>query len=192
MKTNYRVFAVGLTLLGLSLSAPQRVNAQAPAVAAATTGAIDPEKEKAIRRLLTMTGITKNSIQAMSQMIETQKRMNPNIPAEFWDRFRKKLNENELAALSIPIYDKYFTIEDINGLIAFYETPIGQKSIATMPQVMQESMAAGQKWGQAVGEQVAREMQQEAGAARKQAPAATGKPSSATTRKPPAKRPAGR
>lgn len=39
-----------------------------------------------------------------------------------------------------PIYDKYFTEQDLKDLIAFYKTPTGQKSIEVMPDVLRESL----------------------------------------------------
>ena len=34
------------------------------------------------------------------------------------------------------------------GLLAFYRTPLGQKMIAKMPALMQDSMTVGVQWGQ--------------------------------------------
>ncbi|NET41960.1 DUF2059 domain-containing protein [Okeania sp. SIO2B3] len=39
-----------------------------------------------------------------------------------------------------PIYDKYFTEEDLQALIEFYQTPTGRKTIEVMAQLFQESM----------------------------------------------------
>ncbi len=39
-----------------------------------------------------------------------------------------------------PLYDKYFSEEELRGLLAFYKSPVGQKSIDVMPALMQESM----------------------------------------------------
>ena len=47
----------------------------------------------------------------------------------------------------IPIYEKHFTHEELKQLIAFYESPIGKKLIKVQPQIMMESMAAGEEWG---------------------------------------------
>ncbi|MCE2424454.1 MAG: DUF2059 domain-containing protein [Pseudomonadales bacterium] len=35
-------------------------------------------------------------------------------------------------------------------MIAFYETPIGKKAIKVMPQLMVDSMQAGQRWAMTV------------------------------------------
>ena len=39
-----------------------------------------------------------------------------------------------------PVYTKYFTIEDIHAMIAFFESPVGQKFVSTTPALMQESV----------------------------------------------------
>jgi hypothetical protein len=54
----------------------------------------------------------------------------------------------------IPIYDKYYSESEIKELTEFYQSALGKKVIATMPQIMQESMQAGQNWGRAIGEKV--------------------------------------
>jgi uncharacterized protein len=38
------------------------------------------------------------------------------------------------------IYDKYYTLEEINDLIAFYRTPTGQKTLKVMQPLMLETM----------------------------------------------------
>ncbi|MEW6209522.1 MAG: DUF2059 domain-containing protein [Acidobacteriota bacterium] len=45
-----------------------------------------------------------------------------------------------------PLYDKYFTEEELKDLVAFYETPTGQKSIKVMPALFQESFQKAQEW----------------------------------------------
>ena len=61
---------------------------------------------------------------------------------------------DEMIELVVPIYDKYLTHDEIKIIITFYETPVGKKMIAVLPQIMQESMAAGQQWGKEIGERV--------------------------------------
>ena len=39
----------------------------------------------------------------------------------------------EMADIIVPIYDKHFTESDIDGLIAFYRTPVGKKFIKELP-----------------------------------------------------------
>lgn len=40
-----------------------------------------------------------------------------------------------------PLYDKYFSEEELREMLAFYRTPVGRKSIEVMPSLMQEAGA---------------------------------------------------
>jgi hypothetical protein len=42
------------------------------------------------------------------------------------------------------VYAKHFTQSEIEGLLVFYRTPLGQKTIQAMPSIMAEGMAFGQ------------------------------------------------
>ncbi len=55
---------------------------------------------------------------------------------------------NEMATL----YTVHFTAEELRALNAFYATPIGIKTIKTMPVLMQQGMQMGKIWGQKVME----------------------------------------
>ena len=55
-----------------------------------------------------------------------------------------------------PVYDKYFTHQEIKELMAFYETPSGKKAILVLPTVINEAMGIGQGWGQALGPEIER------------------------------------
>jgi hypothetical protein len=69
----------------------------------------------------------------------------------FFAKFHSKLSGQALVNLLVPIYDKHLTGDDVKGLILFYETPLGQKMITVLPQVMAESQEAGRKWGENLG-----------------------------------------
>jgi uncharacterized protein len=54
----------------------------------------------------------------------------------------------------IPLYHKYFTGAEVKEMIRFYSTDLGQKTIKVMPNLMQEGMAVGQRWGQSLGPKI--------------------------------------
>ena len=58
---------------------------------------------------------------------------------------------DDLLEMLVPIYDKYFSMEDIEGLTKFYETPAGKKELSRLTQVMIECQAAGAKFGEQLG-----------------------------------------
>jgi len=51
----------------------------------------------------------------------------------------------EMEAAVTDLYARYFTVEEIKQIAAYYRTPIGAKSLQLMPQVMAESMAISQR-----------------------------------------------
>jgi hypothetical protein len=111
-------------------------------------------KTENIQTLLELTGSGKMGIQAMETMLVSFKQSYPLVPENFWKDFMKEVNADALNKMVIPIYDKYYTESEITQLIAFYQTPLGKKVISTMPQIMQESMLAGQTWGKDIAEKV--------------------------------------
>lgn len=119
-----------------------------------SANAQDNSKNEKIKHLLELSGSSKMGIQVMNQMMESFQKSFSNVPQEFWEESKKEMKAEDITNLVIPIYDKYYTESDVDQLIAFYNSPIGKKMITTMPQVMQESMTAGQSWGKGIGEKV--------------------------------------
>jgi hypothetical protein len=122
---------------------------------------ISPEKRKEVEKMLRLTGMEKLVTQMEHQMISAFQKQIPDVSEDFWSRFEKKMNVRELIEKIIPVYDKYYTLEDLKAVNAFYESPAGQKVLATLPQVMQESMKIGQEWGEQIGKQASAEAEEE-------------------------------
>ncbi len=116
-------------------------------------------KEQDIRRLLELTGSAKMAEQIMDQMMVMFEQNDSGVSKEFWDGFRAEINTDDLVSMTVPIYDKHFTHEEIRGLIAFYQTPLGAKFVEKMPALAQDSMAAGMKWGEEIGQKAVAKLQ---------------------------------
>ncbi|HEX5719513.1 MAG TPA: DUF2059 domain-containing protein [Thermoanaerobaculia bacterium] len=116
-------------------------------------------KEQDIRRLLVVTGSDKLAEQIMDQMMVMFEQNNSGISKEFWDGFRAEINTEDLVSMTVPIYDKHLSHEDIRALIAFYQTPVGARLIEKLPVIAQESMAAGMKWGQEIAQKAMAKLQ---------------------------------
>ena len=59
----------------------------------------------------------------------------------FQEKLMQKLNYTEMInEISTIVYDKYFTLEEIKDLIAFYKTPTGQKTLKTMTPLMSDTL----------------------------------------------------
>jgi hypothetical protein len=68
------------------------------------------------------------------------------IPESFWDKYRKDPDIESLRSLYVAIYNRHYTREEIAGLIAFYESPLGRKSVQVNPQITQETQAVTQAY----------------------------------------------
>lgn len=59
----------------------------------------------------------------------------------FQEKLMQKLNYTEMInEISTIVYDKYFTLEELKDLIAFYKTPTGQKTLKTMTPLMTDTL----------------------------------------------------
>jgi len=122
---------------------------------------VSPEKRAQIEKLLQLTGTERLMGQMENQLIASFRAQMPQVPEAFWTKFQQKMNTREMLDLIIPVYDKYYTLDDLKAVNAFYQTPVGQKVLSTLPQVMQETMKIGQEWGEKKGEEAAREAELE-------------------------------
>jgi uncharacterized protein len=115
--------------------------------------AIDPAKEADIRALLEITGSAKLGEQMQQAFLEqVRARFAESLPQnerskrfvnDYLERFQKKFNPQALTEITIPIYDKHISAEDLKGLLAFYRSPLGERTLKALPLVLQESRERG-------------------------------------------------
>jgi hypothetical protein len=136
-----------------------------PAPVAAQTPASDARKEAVIRQLLDVLHAADLMVGAMEANVPAQRAASSamGVPPVFWDRLlaAARARRGELLDALVPIYARAYELSELNALLAFYKSPIGQRVIELQPGLLQESTQAGQLWGErigaAVGEQLARE-----------------------------------
>jgi hypothetical protein len=120
------------------------------------------EKIDNIRRLLTLTGAEKlqqNLVDqltgAMRPILMASLQGNPRAERIFvrmTELMAEEIKKSDFSRINVELYDKYFTNEDINGLIQFYESPLGKKTLQVLPTLTQESVARGMELGQLAGQ----------------------------------------
>jgi uncharacterized protein len=71
------------------------------------------------------------------------------LPPDFDARFKKAMTDlmdgmpmDEIVQAMIPAYQKHFTHGDIEAMNTFYSSPVGQKAVEELPEVMQDGMQA--------------------------------------------------
>jgi hypothetical protein len=62
---------------------------------------------------------------------------------------------SELVDASARIYASHFTEQELRDLLAFYQSPLGQKVLAQEPKVLDESMTFAGDWADHLAQQVA-------------------------------------
>jgi hypothetical protein len=151
-----------LILLGATAHA-QTPPATTPAPAAQPalpTMAATPESRQAAATLTEMIGVTRQSQQLVAvmraQMVQMVIRSSGKSPEEASKIVDEVLmpdftsQETELTDAIIDVWASNFSTEDLKALHDFYATPLGQRLIATLPQITQQGMAAGQAWGRRI------------------------------------------
>lgn len=141
--------------------------AKAAGSKASTAAKIDPAKEAAIRHLIDITETSKLG-DSMSAYISNQVRtfmshsMDPAALPKFMDTFNQKFTASappqNITDAMVPIYDRAFSKEDIQGLVKFYESPLGQHVVKVLPQVVEDSQNTAAKMDQEAALNVLRGM----------------------------------
>ena len=155
-----RISAVllGLLLAGAPPAISQTPNAQAGSAAAEKM--VDPAKEKSIRKLIELTRATQTMLEGMKVGLEAQKKAQPAIPDIFWEEFLKRSTANidEFVTILVGVHDRNYTKEQIDQMVAFFETPLGRMMAEKQPAVALETVAAAERWGMKMGMQVMMEL----------------------------------
>ena len=169
MNFRFTAIAAGLFLAGSALAqiAPRPpahvqpggppASAASPQPSAAPAAApapvkVDPAKEKAIRQLMDITGTGKlgnNMTEVVAEQVKSA--MSRRLPADRLDKFmtdfNQKLNAKSPASqvdeAQVPIYAQHFSLDELQGMIQFYQSPVGQQMVKQLPDVLQQSQVQG-------------------------------------------------
>ncbi|WP_299619530.1 DUF2059 domain-containing protein [Pelagibius sp.] len=130
-----------------------------PATYAGAAGAQSAKAEKAreLFRVFQAEGMMEQMFEAaFAQMNTMTQQMHPELPSEV----STIIHDEVLAVLkeSMPllidevaeVYERVFTEEELDGMLAFYKSPIGQSMIKKMPAMMAETVQMSQRWGMAL------------------------------------------
>lgn len=72
------------------------------------------------------------------------------IPEAKQEAFKKELNAStgDLYKKLAVVYTENFSEEELDQILAFYDTPVGAKMVKTTPELTKRAMEIGQQWGQ--------------------------------------------
>lgn len=122
------------------------------------------EKKQLIDEMLGFNGVKETGL-IMGRMFSNQisnviKKNKPNVKLEILEMVEEEANKvieemlfskSGINVLMYPIYHKYLSLEELKAVVAFYKTPAGRKLLSVTPEITQEAMIAGQKFGKSLG-----------------------------------------
>ena len=108
-----------------------------------------PEYVETLKKYMEVSGAADMYKNLVPQMFAALKQQLPNVPADVWDSLEKELNTptlfDDIVKAFAPVYEKLLTKEDLEEIIKFYETPVGQKLAKAQPAIMDGNMQVMQQ-----------------------------------------------
>ncbi|SHE93459.1 hypothetical protein SAMN04487965_0981 [Microbulbifer donghaiensis] len=121
---------------------------------------ITEQKEKDIKELLVQMGNSEMAEELANSMvsiaISQEKQRHPDLPKKVEHILSKIIYDvviehaPELDEMTIPLYDKYYTHQEIKDLIIFFKTPTGKKYASVLTPMMQDIMPVAQAWARKI------------------------------------------
>ena len=131
-----------------------------PAAIAQQANEIDPAFRADIVRMLELTVSDQMAETVFQQVKATLQPLMPEAGDEFWDQMKAEIDTSALNSRLAPVYARHLTHEDVQGVVAFYESPAGRRYLAAYPQIFTESMQVASQWSQEVYQRVERRIEQ--------------------------------
>lgn len=119
-----------------------------------------PASEAQVRQLMDVVGVGKMLSQMNYQAVTTMQQSLPCVPAEYWQNYMDANATQQFIGRLVPVYQKHFNADEMEGLLKFYRSPLGQKVINEMPTTMAEANQAGRQWSQERSDQMIAELKQ--------------------------------
>lgn len=116
-------------------------------LAVATTQAFAAQPtEQQVRRLMDAIGLGKSLSQMNTQVAASMKQSLPCVSSNYWQDYIDDNSSKDFVGRLVPIYQKHFTADEVDGMVKFYSSPLGQKVLTEMPLALAEANQAGQQW----------------------------------------------
>lgn len=119
---------------------------------------IPEKKRKAIRELMDLTGAADYGEQLSQNLMSQLRPAFPDVPESRWPEIAESLDTTEVTRQVVAVYDRHFELAELQAMIDFYSTPVGQDVLRKLPRVMQESMQAYQSWGHSTTREIVEDL----------------------------------
>lgn len=118
--------------------------------------------KKELTKMMKLSGTLAASESMVPQIVDMMKQSAPDVAVSFWEEFAAKWKKkvgDRIVEMYVPIYQKYLTLDDLKGIVAFYESPVGKKLGEATPKMTLEGMQMGQKLGMEIANEIQKELQ---------------------------------
>lgn len=119
-----------------------------------------PASEDQVRQLMEVVGVGKMLLQMNTQAMTSLQQSMPCVSPDFWKNYMDANQTQLFIGKLVPVWQHHFTADEMDGLLKFYRSPLGQKVINEMPTTMAEANQAGQQWSHDRSEQMVNELKQ--------------------------------
>jgi uncharacterized protein len=119
----------------------------------------DVAKREDTAKLISAMGTEETLKRLLPQMLDQMRQALPNVPENYWRSFQTNFNFGELEGIYIPIYEKYFTDDEIKEMTRYYESPLGKKFVSTMPKATEEAMAEVSVWSKELADRIRKQVE---------------------------------
>jgi hypothetical protein len=153
-----RLITVALAL-ALTASVPVVALARPPAVPRSANAQDSAKKEtererieRKARKILELNGTKEVQTRSLGKMMDAFKNMS--LPDGFVDKFKSSFDFDRVFDMAVKVYADNLDEATLDALLAFYETPGGKSFAAAMPEIQDELIAGGMKYGQELAKDV--------------------------------------
>lgn len=122
----------------------------------------DKEYAETLKKFFEVSGNKATADVALEQMIEIFKPQYPNIDSKTWKKIYQDVVQksmNQFIEMNIPIYQKHLSKSDLDEIIKFYQSPVGQKFSERNALITKEVMSISQKWGMELSKKLIEEIE---------------------------------
>ena len=116
-----------------------------------------------LSRMFEVSGTENVYKSVITQVFGMFKQQYSQVDPTIWEELEAEFMQtsmDEIVEMLVPVYEKHLSQDDLQTVIDFYMTDIGKKFAEKTPLITQESMQIGQAWGQKIGEEFAKKMEE--------------------------------
>lgn len=111
-----------------------------------------PDVER-VRILLEISGTAAAAQKMLSELINSLAQTQTNVPANVWDDMQQAVTKEAVLERIVPIYQQHYSQQDLEVMLNFYASAVGQRFVKKQPLVAQQAFEVSQQWAAELAKQ---------------------------------------